>query len=117
MGIRERFRRSANRMEADAGEQQRLSAARDAVPVRDVQLRSRVRVCGVLRALTYPAPGAGGSFKATLWDGTGTIDLIWLGQSRVEGIRPGLNVIASGVVAERGGVTCIYNPAYEVITP
>lgn len=113
----ERLKGLFGREEAGAREEQRVAAARGAVPVREVRERARVRVCGVIRAVTYPAPGAGGSFKATLWDGTGTIDVIWLGKASLEGIHPGLHLVAEGVVARRADALCLYNPAYEVITP
>lgn len=106
---------STPRQDHGAEDEQRVAAARDAVPIRDVTPRSRVRVCGVVRAITYPAPGRGGSFKATLWDGTGTIDVVWLGRKSVDGMSPGIHLIAEGVAAKRGDTLCIHNPAYEVI--
>lgn len=116
MDILERLKGIVHSLEdVGARDEQRVSAGRDATRMCDVEVRRRVRVCGVIRAVTYPAPGAGGSFKATLWDGTGTLDVIWLGQADVEGIHPGLHLVAEGVAARRADAICLYNPTYEVI--
>ena len=105
----------ASREDSAGAEEQRLSAARGATPVRDIKPRDEVRVCGVIRSITYPAPGSGGSFKARLWDGTGTIELVGLGRKVVDGMTAGVHLVAHGVAARRADGLCLYNPSYDII--
>lgn len=109
-----RFRPST-RDALGARDEQEFSAARGAVPIRGLKARQRARVCGVVRAVTYPAARGNGSFQVTVWDGTGAIDVYWLGRSDIQGISAGSHLVVSGVVAKRAGLLCFYNPTYELI--
>ncbi|WP_127841950.1 OB-fold nucleic acid binding domain-containing protein [Actinomyces wuliandei] len=83
--------------------------------VADVLVRRRARVSGVLQAVTY-SPAAGRPLLVGhLYDGTGRLDLVWLGQRRVVGIDPGQRLVAEGMVADGSPRPRIYNPAYELL--
>lgn len=43
------------------------------------------------------------------------ITLIWLGQRRIAGIRPGVRMRVRGIVTKVRGRTAIFNPAYELL--
>lgn len=98
-----------------AQDEQAEQAARGTTPVAEVQLRQRVGLYGVLRSVTYPPTQKGGSFSATLFDGTGSIDLIWLGRRFVPGIEPGIHIHVEGMIGERGGTLCVMNPSYQIV--
>ncbi|AYD89878.1 nucleotide-binding protein [Actinomyces sp. 2119] len=83
--------------------------------VAEVLVRRRARVCGVLQAVTY-SPAVGRPLLiGHLFDGTGRLDLVWLGQRRVVGIDPGQWLVAEGTVADGSPRPRIYNPAYELL--
>ncbi len=54
------------------------------------------------------------TLEAELYDGTGTVTLIWLGRRRIRGIDCGRSLIARGRMTEHEGRPTIYNAAYEL---
>ncbi len=52
--------------------------------------------------------------EAELFDGSGSLRLVWLGQRRIAGIEPGRKLIARGRVGAHNGHLAIYNPWYEL---
>lgn len=83
--------------------------------VNHISVRNHVQLYGVLRSVTYPAEGSTDSFSATLFDGTGSIDLIWLGRKSVPGIIPGTHLLISGVVVDFQGALSVLNPDYQIV--
>jgi hypothetical protein len=76
--------------------------------------RSRAEVSGVLRAVTYRPQGKVPALVAELYDGSGSVDLVWLGRRDVAGIQPGRRIVASGMVCPGPRRNTIYNPRYEL---
>jgi hypothetical protein len=54
------------------------------------------------------------TLEAELFDGSGTVTLVWLGRRRIVGIEPGRRLSASGRLAVQGERKVIYNPFYEL---
>jgi hypothetical protein len=54
------------------------------------------------------------TLEAELYDGSGTVTLIWLGRRRIRGIDPGRSVVVHGRLTKQDGRPTIYNPAYEL---
>ncbi len=51
-----------------------------------------------------------------IFDGTGSMQLIWLGRRAIAGIEPGTLLRVHGRVTLRGTQRVIFNPAYEIVT-
>jgi RecJ-like exonuclease len=73
-----------------------------------------VTVTGRLRSVVYTPKETVPTVDAELFDGSGSVHLIWLGRHRISGIEPGRMVTARGRVAEHGGRLVIFNPWYEL---
>ena len=55
------------------------------------------------------------SLKYRLFDGTDTIELVWLGQRRIPGIDSGRTLRVRGRLGKlENGTKAIYNPHYEI---
>jgi DNA/RNA endonuclease YhcR with UshA esterase domain len=52
--------------------------------------------------------------EAELWDGTGTVTLVWLGRRDIAGIEPGRKLVVHGRMTTLKGQRAIYNPRYEL---
>ena len=64
----------------EADDEQRSQRSRGTVPIKDVRPREKVVISGVLRSVTlYPQEGPD-QLDATLFDGTGSIVIRWLGR-------------------------------------
>jgi hypothetical protein len=54
------------------------------------------------------------TLEAELFDGSGSVTLVWLGRRRIPGIEPGRTLTARGRFADVEGKRVIYNPRYEL---
>jgi hypothetical protein len=72
-----------------------------------------VTVTGRLRSVAYTPRDSVPTVDAELFDGSGSVHLVWLGRSRIPGIEPGRVLIARGRVSEHDGTKMIFNPWYE----
>lgn len=76
--------------------------------------RERVTVHGSIKSVTMLPSQGSPSLEAELYDGSGSITLVWLGRRRIHGIECGRTMSASGLVSVSGGRRAIYNPRYEL---
>jgi amino acid transporter len=83
-------------------------------PIADSEDRQVVDVAGVLRAVTLRPHGTSQVMEADLWDGTGSVSLIWLGRREIAGIQPGRRIVVHGRLTCIRGERAIYNPSYEL---
>lgn len=74
-----------------------------------------VRVAGTLRAVTLRPRAGAPTLEAELYDGTGSVTLIWLGRRRIGGVECGRRLVAHGRLTEHDGRPTIYNAAYELL--
>ncbi len=73
-----------------------------------------VTVTGRLRSVVYTPRETVPTLEAELYDGSGSVTLVWLGRRRIPGIEPGRTVTARGRFAAVDGKRVIYNPWYEL---
>ena len=106
---------SRSREQLDAADEARSAAHLGTTPIHEVVPRARTTVSGVLRAVTYGPTTAKPMLTGQLYDGTGSIDLVWIGRRTIAGIRPGAHLRAEGVGAAGRTRPTIYNPAYELL--
>lgn len=114
------FSRFVNRVgrTAEEVEAKELAAASDAIGaarICDVVDRHLVDVCGEVRALTLPPKVTVPALVAELYDGTGTMTLVWLGRREIPGITTGVRMRVWGRATHRKGVPTIFNPHYELL--
>jgi hypothetical protein len=103
--------------EIEAHEEVVEAALHGTQPVADTVCRQSATVSGVLRAVTYSAPGARPELVAELYDGSGALDLVWLGRREIPGIEPGRRLVATGRVTQVRGYRnrVVYNPDYRLL--
>lgn len=119
MGSESRFRRALHRLTAGADELldeelQSRTAEAGASRVSDCQVGQPVVVAGTLRAVVLRPLAGVPTLEAELYDGTGTVTLVWLGRRRIRGIDPGRTLVAHGRLTRRDGKPTVFNPAYEL---
>jgi hypothetical protein len=114
-----RLRRALHRLTADEAEMQReelqsQNAQVGAEPVERCQLGEPVCLAGTLQAVVLRPLAGVPTLEAELYDGTGTVTLVWLGRRRIRGIDPGRSLVARGRLTVRDGRMTVFNPAYEL---
>ncbi|QQS00790.1 MAG: OB-fold nucleic acid binding domain-containing protein [Austwickia sp.] len=101
--------------EADAAALTEHAVSVGATRIRDVVDRGLADVSGELRTLTLPPRGKVPALIAELYDGTGTITLVWLGRREIRGVQTGTRMKVRGRVTYRKGTPTIFNPQYELM--
>ncbi|TRW47138.1 OB-fold nucleic acid binding domain-containing protein [Georgenia yuyongxinii] len=108
-------RLTATREELDAADERRTSLARGATPCAELAPRGRAKVTGVVAALTYRPRGESPALVARVFDGSGSIDLIFLGRRDVPGVDCGRRLVAEGMVSVEDGRRVMFNPDYHLL--
>lgn len=116
-----RLRRTLHRLAADqseleSAELQESAAGHGGTPVARCADRTRVCVAGTLRSVTLRPRAGVPALEAELYDGSGSVTVVWLGRRRILGIEPGRWLVARGRVTVSEGRRFIYNPEYELRT-
>ncbi|HXP18506.1 MAG TPA: amino acid permease [Streptosporangiaceae bacterium] len=109
-----RHRLTAGREELHAAELQSEMSAEKATPIAECRDREIVAVAGTLRSVTLRPRATSLTMEADLWDGTGSVTLIWLGRRDIAGIQPGRRMIVRGRITSVRGERIIYNPHYHL---
>jgi hypothetical protein len=107
-------RLAAESEQLDAEEMQGDVGRRGARPVATCCHGEPATVTGRLRSVVYTPKETVPTVDAELFDGSGSVHLVWLGRRRISGIEPGRMVVARGRVAEHDGRLVIFNPWYEL---
>jgi hypothetical protein len=101
-------------LEFEALELQEDTGRLGATPIAELEDRSDATVCGSVRSVTLRPRVNVPALVVELYDGSKTLNLIWLGRRRIGGIVPGTSLTARGRVTFKHGVPTIFNPAYEI---
>jgi len=104
----------ASRAEIEASDERKQVARSGCAAVAQLKDRTRAELYGVLRSVTLRPRLGVPALEAELYDGTGTVRLVWLGQRRIAGIEPGRRVRLTGFVSTRDSRPVMYNPKYEL---
>lgn len=112
-------RRTVNRLASSAKEHEAAELQKDcdalgAVPVAALVDRARVRVAGTLRTVTLRPRAGVPALVAELYDGSGSISLVWLGRRQIPGIEPGRAIVCYGRVTCDAEQPVLFNPRYEL---
>lgn len=79
------------------------------------QAGQRAQVMGKLRVVQLQPCDHLASLVAELYDGTDSVELVWLGRRSIAGIEAGRTVRATGRIAVRDGHKVMYNPSYQLM--
>jgi len=104
----------ASQAELEADEERTESIRHGCTAVSDLPERRRATVHGVIRSVTLRPREGVPAMEAELYDGTGTLDLVWLGRREITGIEPGRRGSFEGLVCGVDGRRTVYNPRYEL---
>jgi hypothetical protein len=114
-----RFKRAVHNLtaedeELDAEHLQKQVVKAGATTVATCGDRVPVTVLGTIRAMTIRPRAGVPALEAELYDGSGTVTLVWLGRRTIAGLGPGRQLRATGRITTSEGRRLIYNPRYEM---
>ena len=110
--LRASISRWANQDHAEARELRKDTEKAGLVTISDAPDRQKVIVQGTLKTVTLRPRGGVPALEAELYDGSGSISLVWLGRRRIGGIAPGRGIRVEGRIGVQDGARVMYNPRY-----
>jgi hypothetical protein len=105
----------ASQSEMHAEQEQELAARAGGTPIATLPLRRPATICGTLRSVTLRPRAGVPALEAELYDGSGTLYVVWLGRRHIAGIEPGRRLRIRGMVTEADGQRAVFNPRYELV--
>lgn len=118
MPLRDRIRQGlsqwADQAHAEAQDLKREMVRSGTCSIADAPDRELVTVQGSLRTLTLRPRGGVPALEAELYDGTGSITILWLGRRRIAGIFPGRSIRVTGRIGVQHGERVMFNPRYDL---
>lgn len=112
--LRRTISRWANSTDQHARELQQTVRESGLVSIAEAPDRTRVKLSGSLSTVTLRPRGGVPALEAELFDGSGSITLVWLGRRQISGIGPGRQLEVEGRIGVQEGVRVMYNPRYEL---
>lgn len=82
--------------------------------IADAPDREKVVIQGTLKTVTLRPRGGVPALEAELYDGSGSITVLWLGRRRIAGIFPGRAIRIEGRIGLQDGERIMYNPRYQL---
>ena len=77
--------------------------------------RQVATVSRAIRAVTLRPKTNVPALVVEVYDGSQTLNLVWLGRRQIRGIEPGVYLKATGRVCRSDGERTIFNPSYELL--
>ena len=117
---RPRWRQTLSRLVASQNEvhaehEQELATRAGGTPIAVLTPRRQATVCGTLRSVTLRPRAGVPALEAELYDGSGSLYVVWLGRRHIAGIEPGRRLRIHGMVTEADGQRAVFNPRYELV--
>jgi RecG-like helicase len=114
-GLWRKWTRSQAEVEADElKERLHLSEDRDLTAIDCCTPGETVTVSGMVRSMTIRPRSNVPALEIDLYDGSGSIAVVWLGRRRIPGIDPGRSMTVRGRLTGNTEKPTIYNPKYEL---
>ncbi|GIG24398.1 OB-fold nucleic acid binding domain-containing protein [Cellulomonas denverensis] len=116
MTLRDTLRKAVASQDEIEADEERADAVRTSgcTPVGTAPERTRVKLAGVLRSVVLRPREGVPALEAELYDGSGTVELVWLGRREIAGVEPGRRLKVEGMVCTREGRRSMFNPRYEL---
>lgn len=100
--------------ELEAQELQEGASSQGGTPIGRCGDREQVTLCGTLRTVTLRPRAGVPALEAELYDGSGTVSIVWLGRRQIAGVEPGRGIRVHGRIALHEGRSVMFNPRYEL---
>ncbi|MFW6599779.1 OB-fold nucleic acid binding domain-containing protein [Propionibacteriaceae bacterium Y2011] len=103
--------------ELESADLQEAARRVGAQPIESCRDRDRVTLSGTVAKLTRAPQGEAPTLSVELRDGSGTVEVAWMGRRTIPGIETGTTIRVHGRVSCQAGHRTMYNPRYELIEP
>lgn len=74
----------------------------------------QVHVIGTVRSMTLRPGTQAPRFEIQVYDGTGVMNVVWLGRRSLAGVEPGTRIVIHGRLTCTNDRPIVFNPRYEL---
>ncbi len=114
-GLWTRLTRSRAEVEAqELREQVRDAQDPDLTPIDACTPGATVTIRGMVRSVTLQPKATAPALEVDLYDGSGSVSVVWLGRRSIPGIEPGRTMVVCGRLTCNTENPTIFNPKYEL---
>lgn len=110
----QKWTRTQAEVEAEELLLENASAKKDSTRIDSCSPGSEVTVRGMVRSMTLRPKSTVPALEIELYDGSGSVRVVWLGRRRIPGIEPGRSMVVTGRLTCNTKCPTIYNPRYEL---
>jgi RecG-like helicase len=100
-------------LEAEALVEEALEAGADVI--KDVVDGQITTLSGSVRALVIRPEVTVPALEVELFDGSGSVRVVWLGRRHISGIQPGTSLAVTGRLVRQDGDLAMFNPQYAIL--
>ena len=86
----------------------------DLTPIEACTPGETVTVRGMVRSVTLRPRNTTPALEIDLYDGSGSVSVVWLGRRQIPGIEPGRTMVVCGRLTCNTENPTIFNPKYEL---
>lgn len=101
--------------ELEANSLSKESLASGAKQACDCCAGEKVEILGKVRTIALQPCESLAALVVEIYDGTDSVELVWLGRRAITGIEAGRSIRARGRIAMRDGHKAMYNPTYQLM--
>jgi hypothetical protein len=101
--------------ELEAEDLRRAALAEGAVPMGGCEDHQDACVAGTIRAVTVRTRSGAPTLEVEVYDGSGSVTLVFLGRRQIAGLDAGRSLKATGRICRDDRRSMIFNPRYELL--
>jgi RecG-like helicase len=83
--------------------------------IEEIERGENIQVTGIIKSATVKPNSQVPAYEVELFDGSGSLIIIWQGRKHVAGIEPGVRLEVEGRITYLSGKPCLHNPVYKIL--
>ncbi|GDX17211.1 hypothetical protein LBMAG05_05070 [Actinomycetes bacterium] len=92
------------------------SSNRGSTLIEEIERGETIQVTGVVKTATIRPVNQVPAYEVEIFDGSGSLIIIWQGRKHVAGIEPGTRLEVEGRITFLSGKPCLHNPVYKILS-
>lgn len=83
--------------------------------IEEIDRGKPIQVTGVVKSATVRPNTQVPTYEVEVFDGSGSLTVIWQGRKHVTGVEPGTRIEVEGRITFISGKPCLHNPVYKIL--
>jgi len=84
--------------------------------IEEIDRGKPIQVTGVVKSATVRPNTHVPTYEVEVFDGSGSLTVIWQGRKHVTGVEPGTRIEVEGRITFISGKPCLHNPVYKILS-